>query len=324
MLGAEAEVIDRSGSAHLEPGDILFAKLVPVEGIHLVEGMGPVAVPPVHKPALVDLRKRIGTRDSLFGSDVLREFDMELREVYFRIADSLLNPRLPELRNTDGDPLEMHTLISDLEAPEAAFEALKDLGAGLSAEEVESGAQRNADGGLVRGEITWRRLGNRMHKDWDNTSLGTLRIEGRRLIAEVNSAKRAAALRKLIEPTNGLVGDLVGAASALIGGASGAAQQADRPLVPVTLFVFGPGTILPVRVKEVSVEITDFLPTLFPMRAKVTLSLQVLTPDVFKCKSTTATSVAIAAYNLTKLQDDALAIASAVSGAAGILSLLPI
>ncbi|HQR54428.1 MAG TPA: SEC-C domain-containing protein [Burkholderiaceae bacterium] len=199
MLGAEAEVIERSGSAHLEPGDILFAKLVPVEGIHLVEGMGPVAVPPVHKPALVDLRKRIGTRDSLFGSDVLREFDMELREVYLRIADSLLNPRLPELRNTDGDPLEMHTLIFDLEAPEAAFEALKDLAAGLSAEEVESGAQRNADGGLVRGEITWRRLGNRMHKDWDNTSLGTLRIEGRRLIAEVNSAKRAAALRKLIE-----------------------------------------------------------------------------------------------------------------------------
>lgn len=150
-------------------------------------------------------------------------------------------------------------------------------------------------------------------------------IEGENPIAIVSGvAARIAALRKLIEPTNGLVGDLVGAASALVGGASSASQQADRPLVPVTLFVFGPGTILPVRVKEVSVEVTDFLPTLFPLRAKVTLSLQVLTPDVFKCKSTTATSVAIAAYNLTKLQDDALAVASAASGAAGILSLLPI
>jgi hypothetical protein len=199
MLGAEAQVTEHSGSAYVEPGDILFAKLVPVEGIHLVEGMGPVAIPPVHKPALVDLRKRVGSRNSLFGSDVLRAFDMELREVYLGIADSLLNPRVPELRNTDGDPLEMHTLIFDLEAPEAAFEALKGLAAGLTAEEVESGAQRNADGGFARGEITWRRLGNRMHKDWDNTSLGTLRIEGRRLTAEVNSAKRAAALRKLIE-----------------------------------------------------------------------------------------------------------------------------
>jgi hypothetical protein len=44
----------------------------------------------------------------------------------------------------------MHTLIFDLQAPEAAFEALKDLAAGLSAEEVESGAQRNADGEFVR------------------------------------------------------------------------------------------------------------------------------------------------------------------------------
>ena len=150
-------------------------------------------------------------------------------------------------------------------------------------------------------------------------------IESENPIAIVSGVEaRIAALRKLIEPTNGLVGDLVGTASALLGGGSSSVQQADRPLVPVTLFVFGPGTILPVRVKEVTVEIIDFLPTLFPLRAKVTLSLQVLTPDVFKCKSTTATSVAIAAYNLTKLQDDALAIASAASGAAGVLSLLPI
>lgn len=199
MLGAEAQVTEHSGSAYVEPGDILFAKLVSVEGIHLVEGMGPVAIPPVHKPALVDLRKRLDSRDSLFGIDVLRAFAAELRAVYLGIADSLLNPRAPELRNTDGDPLEMHTLIFDLEAPEAAFEALKDLAVGMSAEEVESGAQRNADGGFERGEIIWRRRGNRMHKDWDNTTLGTLRIEGRRLTAEVNSAKRAAALRRLIE-----------------------------------------------------------------------------------------------------------------------------
>jgi len=199
MLGTEADVIEHSGSAHARPGDILFTKVVPVEGIHLVEGIGPVAVPPRHKPDLIELRKKIGARDSLFGSDVLREFDSELRDSYLTIADSLLNPELPELRNTDGDPLEMYTLIFDLEAPEAAFKALQYLAVILSAEEVESGAQRDASGGFVRGEITWSRRGNRMQKDWDNTTLGTLRIEGHRLSAEVNSAKRAAALRKLIE-----------------------------------------------------------------------------------------------------------------------------
>jgi len=198
LLGAEADVIEHSGSAHVEPGDVLFAKRVPIEGIHLVEGMGPVAIPPAHKSVLIELRKKLGTQGSLFGAEALREFDTELREVYLHIADARLNPKLPELRNTDGDALEMHTLLFELDAPSAAFDALKDLAVGLSAEEVEEGAQRDAEGSLVRGEITWRRLGNRMHKDWDNTTLGTLRIEGGRLTAEVNSAKRAAALRKLI------------------------------------------------------------------------------------------------------------------------------
>jgi hypothetical protein len=50
----------------------------------------------------------------------------------------------------------------------------------------------------------------------------------------------------------------------------------------------------------------------------------VLTPDVFKCKKGTATSVAVAAYRFTKLQEDALALAAAAGGAAAVVSMLPI
>jgi hypothetical protein len=136
-------------------------------------------------------------------------------------------------------------------------------------------------------------------------------------------APRIAALRKLIQPTNGPIEDLVGAATSLFGGSSPDAQ-ATRPAVPITLLILGPGTLLPIRVKEFTVEMQDLLPTLQPMRAKVTLSLQVLTPDVFKCQTSTSINIAIAAYKLTNLQDNALALASAVSGAANILSILPI
>ena len=55
-----------------------------------------------------------------------------------------------------------------------------------------------------------------------------------------------------------------------------------------------------------------------------TIELKVLTPDVFKCKKTTATGVAIAAYNLTKTQDDALAIANAANVVAAVGSMVPI
>jgi hypothetical protein len=141
------------------------------------------------------------------------------------------------------------------------------------------------------------------------------------LAVTVGVAPRIAALRKLIEPTAGLVGDLVATASALVGGAQ---RQAHRPAVPITLLVLGPGCVVPVRVTELSVEVTEFLPTLHPRVAKVTLSLQVLTPDVFKCKKTAATGVAVAAYRFTKLQEDALAVVAATGGASEVVSILPL
>lgn len=132
---------------------------------------------------------------------------------------------------------------------------------------------------------------------------------------------RLAAVKKLIEPSEGLFGDLIASAKALAGNP---ARQAERPTVPITLFVLGPSVILPIRITELSIEVTEFLPNLQPMMAKVTLSLQVLTPDTFKCKETTATNVAIAAYNLTKLQEDALAVANISNVATAVASQLPI
>lgn len=144
---------------------------------------------------------------------------------------------------------------------------------------------------------------------------------GSPMAATTGVASGIAALRQLIEPTKGVVGDLVASATALAGGA---ARQAERPAVPITLFVLGPGTIVPVRITSLSVEVTEFLPSLHPHMAKATLALQVLTPDVFKCRKGAAVNVAMAAYRLTKLQEDALALAAAAGGAAGIVSMLPV
>ena len=143
--------------------------------------------------------------------------------------------------------------------------------------------------------------------------------DGDALVTATGVAARIAALRKLTEPTEGLIGDLVNTAQALAG------ESADREVratVPITLLVLGPGVILPVRVTEMSVDIKEFTPLLYPLHAEVGLGLRVLTPDVFKCRNATATDLAIAAYNLTRLQEDALAvanIANAVSAARGIL-----
>jgi hypothetical protein len=133
-------------------------------------------------------------------------------------------------------------------------------------------------------------------------------------------ASRIAAIQKLTAPSQGLIGDLIGSAQALAGGAH---KQAARPSVPICLLVMGPGLILPVRVTTLSIEIKEFTPALFPHMAQVQLELRVLTPEVFKCKATAATELAIAAYDFTRLGENALAIANFANALKAARSMLP-
>ncbi len=137
---------------------------------------------------------------------------------------------------------------------------------------------------------------------------------------EFGVADRLAALKKLTLPSEGLIGDVVAGARALLGVAS---EHAVRPTVPVVLFVWGPGRILPVRVTSFSVEETLFSPSLHPIQATVRLGLEVLTPDVFKCQEDITAKLAVAAYNYSKLQQDALAVAHIANNVDAIRGLLP-
>jgi hypothetical protein len=128
---------------------------------------------------------------------------------------------------------------------------------------------------------------------------------GNPFAGRVGIADRLAALKKLTLPTRGLFGDLVASASAL---ANGSTSSIERPTVPILLFVWGPGRILPVRITSFAVEETLFSPLLFPTQAKVTIALEVLTPDVFRCSEDSLARIAIAAYEANRAREDALAI----------------
>lgn len=134
-------------------------------------------------------------------------------------------------------------------------------------------------------------------------------------------ASRIAAIQKLTQPTAGLFGDLIASAQALAGG--GVDTRAVRPTVPVALLAMGPGLILPVRVTSISIDVKEFTPLLYPHMAEVALELRVLTPEVFMCKTTTATELAMAAYEFTRLQEDALAIANIANALTAGRSMLP-
>ena len=142
------------------------------------------------------------------------------------------------------------------------------------------------------------------------------------LVARVSGvASRIASIQKLVTPSKGLFGDLIGAAKALAN--KPLDKEAERTSIPVALFILGPGTVLPVRVTSISIEINEFNALLYPLMANVTLELRVLTPEAFKCKTTPATELAKSAYEFTRLQEDALAIANFANSISAAKSMMP-
>ena len=191
MSGEQRHVIEHRGSQHAKPGDILFAQVVVLDELAQIEGCAPLLIPPIHKAPILALRKEIVSSKQPVTSALLREYDLEMFAVYHGLIEPLLNPPKPILTNTDGDPLLFHKLIYDIDSPQTAFDALKTLALDASDAELLAGAEHDAHGGLRRIEFPWLKHGNKLHKHWDNTTLGNVRIDGGTLTVEVNSEKRA-------------------------------------------------------------------------------------------------------------------------------------
>ena len=199
FTGEERDVMERSATQGMEPGDIVFGQLVEAEGITMLECAGSCFIPPIRKIELIDFRKKLLRGKANCTREALRDWDFELIECYLGITDELLHPRMPTMQNTDGEALEMHRLVFDIDSPEVVVRALADLDFEATAEGLVARAERTSRGEIKRVAWDWKKTGNRMHKSWSNTIQGHLEIKGRKLSAEVNSARRAIELRLLIE-----------------------------------------------------------------------------------------------------------------------------
>ncbi len=199
LCGDEHEVTERSASRAVERGDVLLAKVVRLDHLAVLDGCAPVPIPPVEKGPILELRRKIRAAGEPVSAARLRDYDLEMFAIYHEIADQLLNPPMPVLHNTDGDPLVFHKLLYDIDSPQATFDALKDLALDEREAELLGDAEYDAAGVLRKVEFAWKVRGNNMHKHWDNTIRGHIVIDGDTLRAEVNSGPRAAEFRALAE-----------------------------------------------------------------------------------------------------------------------------
>jgi hypothetical protein len=200
MTGQEHVVTERSASQAAERGDLLFGQLALIEGLRMLEAFNGYAIPPIEKALVIDLRAHIARGNPRITPDVLREYDLELLNLFHEINDRLFNPPLPVLQNTDGDPIIFHKLVFDLKtSPQTTFDALKHLALDEAEEDLLADATRGAGNALTRVRFAWKKHGNKKHASWDNTVLGWIEIDGGRLTADVNSDARAEAIRNMID-----------------------------------------------------------------------------------------------------------------------------
>ncbi len=145
-------------------------------------------------------------------------------------------------------------------------------------------------------------------------------------------ADRIAALEMLLYPQEGsLLGDLLGSLSVSLGGGSGAggsataeAEDVPRGRVPIVLLVWGPGRIVPVRLTTFQVEEQAFSPLLYPVQAKVSVGIKVLSElEINLFENSTAKDIAKASYKFTRKQKQVLAAANVANTVQSILGMLP-
>ncbi|MBX3251051.1 MAG: hypothetical protein KF901_27990 [Myxococcales bacterium] len=142
--------------------------------------------------------------------------------------------------------------------------------------------------------------------------------EGHALAVAFGVSDRIAAIEALLWPSAGLLGDLVNAGADLLG----QGLPVERRSVPLVLLVWGPGRIVPVRVTEYAIEEQLFSPLLFPLQAKISLTLEVVTPAAFGCEHGAAAELSRAAYRLHRLTQSSLAVAHFGSNLDALRSLL--
>lgn len=200
MTHREYEVRERSASATVSRGGLLFTRVLDMDGVAIMCGCAPLVIPANEQLWLLDLRHALTRKRKPMTEEMLHTHAEALRTAYFDVADRVYHPQLPTLCNTDGDPLLLQTLHFDLRcSPRAAFDRLRPLSLDRPEDDCMEDPKYDADGALRAIRFTWLKSGNAKHESWDNTILGTLRINGTKLTVDVNSQRRADIIRGEVE-----------------------------------------------------------------------------------------------------------------------------
>lgn len=199
ILNRTVSVHERQGSKMIKVGNILFARVMTMDGSSIMVGSGPYLIPPDYQSYFIDLREDWQTPIKELGVDILLKFEDQLRDIYHQIIEQINNREPPQIRNTEGDELEFSKLHYQLEcSAEEAFAALKTLATSIPEKELLEQGKFDNQGKLVAFEVPWlERIGSEAIKG-QTTLKGTLNISENKLSIDVNSRERSSAIKRKI------------------------------------------------------------------------------------------------------------------------------
>jgi hypothetical protein len=188
----EQVVRERQASKVLLKGDIVYTRVISLGQTAIMCGMAPIPFSPDFHFDILNARETLfGSRRKISAKD-MQEVEPILRQLYFALRRRRLNPQLPILQNTDGDPLEFLKLTYRLScSTQTAFEKLRSLNPLETEEVLLADATHDENDELQSVAFSWLKKGNEKHRSWDNTILGNITIEEGKLIVVVNSQKRS-------------------------------------------------------------------------------------------------------------------------------------
>ena len=171
-----------------------------MDGTSIMLGCASILMPPAYHGRFIEMRESCKKKFPQITPETLHILAEELRLIYLDIKEADNEQQMPQLHNTDGEPFVLVKLYYDLHCtPLEAFEKLKKLSLDMTEEELLSDADYTREGTLKKVAIAWVKRDNKIHKNWDNTILGNITIDGNCMTIEVNSEKRAQKIRKKIE-----------------------------------------------------------------------------------------------------------------------------
>ena len=198
MTGEEVNVIEHSASAQGQVGDIIFAMLVTIDQVTLIEAAGGFFIPPELKGPIIDLRELITARGEPLTPALLQLYDFEMLNLYFAIDQRLSNPAMPKLHNAEGDEFILHKLHYALSCtPREAYDALRSLNLSDDEQSLLEKGVTDTLGQLYQIDFAWEKPGNEVHLQ--SVFCGNIHIEGAKLVIEANSQSRAQEIKSQLK-----------------------------------------------------------------------------------------------------------------------------